>query len=513
MSRRSIPMNDFAEVLFHWQKGQNKTQIAVSLGISRPTVRKYLKVAQTAGLTMGSDPAELARILDEIQIAAKPISVSPGAVRQGIACHEQTIKLWLDEPDMTAKQIKRLLAEKGEVFGYTSIKRYVRELRSNSSGAVTVRLETGAGDQGQVDFGQVTLLLGEVKKKVWAFVMVLSYSRHRFVRFVERQDTTTWLDCHIRAFEFFNGCPKTVLLDNLKAGVVKTDLYDPTINRAYAELERHYGFVADPAKVRTPEHKGKVERSMPTVRQQLVAGRQYLDLADANEKALAWSLTGIGMEDHGTTHEKPVLRFERDEKACLIPLPASRFESPLWKECKVHPDHHVVFDKSYYSVPTRYVGKTVWVRGTFRMTEIFLDREMIKCHARAHKPGTWRTDMNDYPEKSKVFLFAHPTWCRQHAETLGESVAEMVNQILAPHSLQNLRKAQAVLRLVDKHGAENLDAACRHLLSFGSTSRTSIQRLLEKGIPNVPVPRPVPAISLEGEACLHPAASFGEVAA
>jgi transposase len=506
-------MNDFAEVLFHWQKGQNKTQIAVSLGISRPTVRKYLKVAQTAGLTMGSDSAELARILDEIQIAAKPTSVSPGAVRQGIACHEQTIKLWLDEPDMTAKQIKRLLAEKGEVFGYTSIKRYVRELRSNSSGVVTVRLETGAGDQGQVDFGQVTLLLGEVKKKVWAFVMVLSYSRHRFVRFVERQDTTTWLDCHIRAFEFFNGCPKTVLLDNLKAGVVKTDLYDPTINRAYAELERHYGFVADPAKVRTPEHKGKVERSMPTVRQQLVAGRQYLDLADANEKALAWSLTGIGMEDHGTTHEKPVLRFERDEKACLIPLPASRFESPLWKECKVHPDHHVVFDKSYYSVPTRYVGKTVWVRGTFRMTEIFLDREMIKCHARAHKPGTWRTDMNDYPEKSKVFLFAHPTWCRQHAETLGESVAEMVNQILAPHSLQNLRKAQAVLRLVDKHGAENLDAACRHLLSFGSTSRTSIQRLLEKGIPHVPVPRPVPAISLEGEACLHPAASFGEVAA
>jgi len=82
------------------------------------------------------------------------------------------------------------------------------------------------------------------------------------------------INCHIRAFEFFGGCPKTVLLDNLKAGVVKTDLYDPTTNRAYAELERHYGFVADPAKVRTPEHKGKVERSMPTVLQQLVAGRQ-----------------------------------------------------------------------------------------------------------------------------------------------------------------------------------------------------------------------------------------------
>ena len=248
-------MNDFAEVLYHWQKEQNKTQISASLGISRPTVRKYLKIAQAAGLTKESGAAELALIMEEIKNAALPVSVSPGVVRQGIACHEQTIKVWLDEPDMTAKQIKRLLAEKGELFSYTSIKRYVREIRPTSSPAVTVRLETDAGDQGQVDFGQVTLLLGEVKKKAWAFIMVLSYSRHRFVRFVERQDANTWLDCHIRAFEFFNGCPKTVLLDNLKAGVVKADLYDPTINRAYAELERHYGFVADPAKVRTPEHK------------------------------------------------------------------------------------------------------------------------------------------------------------------------------------------------------------------------------------------------------------------
>lgn len=133
---------------------------------------------------------------------------------------------------------------------------------------VTVRLETSPGEQAQVDFGQVTLNLGETRKRVWAFVMTLSYSRHRFVRFVERQDVQTWLDCHIRAFEFFGGATRTVVLDNLKAGVVKADLYDPTLNRAYQELERHYGFV-DPAKVRTPEHKGKVKRSMPTVRHSL----------------------------------------------------------------------------------------------------------------------------------------------------------------------------------------------------------------------------------------------------
>ena len=505
-------MNDFAEVIYHWQKGQNKTQIATSLGISRPTVRKYLKVAQAAGLTENADTATLARVLEEIAKAAKPVSQWPSAVLKNLTLHDEVIRSWLGEPDMTAKQIRRLLAEQGDVFSYSSVKRYVRKIKPGAR-PVTVRLETAPGEQVQVDFGQVMLQLPETRKKVWAFVMTLSYSRHRFVRFVERQDTNTWLDCHIRAFEFFGGCPRTVLLDNLKAGVVKPDLYDPTLNRAYAELERHYGFVADPAKVRTPEHKGKVERSMPTVRQQLVAGRQYRDLAEANEKALAWSMTGIGMEKHGTTHEEPVLHFERDERSCLIPLPVSRFETPLWKKCTVHPDHHVVFDKSYYSVPTRYVGKEVWVRGTFQLTEIFLDAARIKCHARAHKAGTWRTDQNDYPEKAKAFLFAHPTWCRQQAETLGESVSLMVNQILAPHSLMNLRKAQAVLRLADRHGAESLDAACRHLLRFGSTSRASLQRLLERGIPKELELLPIPLISTEGEQCLHPAHSFGEVAA
>lgn len=504
-------MIDLAEVIYHWQKGQNITQISKSLGISRPTVRKYLYIAKGAGLSMDPD-APITDVLTEVARAATPLSSAAGEVQKSIAQYESNIQSWLSEPDMTAKQIWRLLKELGNTFSYTSVKRYVKKLNPDVCRLSTIRLETLPGEQAQVDFGRVTLLFGDIRNKVWVFVMTLSYSRHRFVRFVDRQDTKSWLDCHIRAFEFFGGVCKTILLDNLKAGIVKADMYDPTINRAYGELERHYGFVADPAKVMAPEHKGKVERSMPTVRQQLVAGRQYRDLADANEKALAWTLADIGMEKHGTTHEEPVLRFERDEKASLIPLPARRFETPLWKACIVHPDHHVVFDKSYYSVPTKYVGKTVWVRGTFRMTEIFLNQEMIKCHVRAPKPGTWRTDMNDYPDKAKAFLFAHPAWCRKQAEELGEHAGLMVEEILANHSARNLRKAQSVIRLGAKYGAVKLDEACQHLLCFGSTYISSLKRVLENGIPINDEKPPTPDISYEGKQCLHPAVSFGEVA-
>ena len=504
-------MIEISEVLYQWQQGRNKSKIAESLGITRPTVRNYLKLAMAAGLTPESSAGDVATFALSVQAKVSGVDrVSAAPAIQSIAVHEERIKELLKEPDMTARQIWRLLAEAGHSFSERSLNRYI-QLIDPSGPAVTVRLEVDPGTQAQVDFGRATLTLGEVRKRLWAFVMTLSYSRHRFVRFVERQDVATWLDCHIRAFQFFGGVPATVLLDNLKSGVVKPDLYDPTINRAYAELERHHGFVADPAKVRTPEHKGKVERSMPVVRQQLVAGRTYFDMADANEKALIWCRDEIGMRPNGTTHEAPRIRFERDEKAVLKELPVHRFEMPVWKECTVHPDHHVVFEKSYYSVPTRFVGKKVWVRGGLVMADIFCKDIQIKTHPTAHRPGTWRTDLNDYPEGKKLFLQFKPAWCRKEASRMGEYAGRMVEEILAPHALVHLRKAQAILRLGEKYGAQKLDDVCRHLLDNGSNSHAAVKRLLEKGIPQTVRAAQPPPVSDEGREILHPAASFGEV--
>lgn len=502
-------MIEISEVLYQWQQGRSKSKIAESLGITRPTVRNYLNLAVGCGLTTGSSPDEVTTIA--LSVAAKVSgSRSAAPVLTAIAAHETQIKEWLQERDMTAKQIWRLLTESGHSFSERSINRYIQQV-APSSPAVTVRLEVDPGTQAQVDFGQATLTFAGVRKRLWAFVMTLSYSRHRFVRFVEHQDVATWLDCHIRAFEFFGGVPATVLLDNLKSGVVKPDLYDPTINRAYGELERFFCFVADPARVATPEHKGKVERSMPVVRQQLVAGRTYTDLADANEKALVWCREGVGMIANGTTHEAPRTRFERDEKTVLKRLPDHRFEMPTWKKCTVHPDHHVVFEKSYYSVPTRFVGKEVWVRGGLTMADIFHGGVQIKAHPIAYRPGTWRTDLNDYPEGKKLFLQFQPAWCRKEAYRMGEYAGKMVEEILAPHALVHLRKAQAIIRLGEKHGYQKLDDVCRHLLENGSNSHSAVKRLLENGIPQrARAPQP-PPLSDEGLELLHPAQSFGEV--
>ena len=513
MARRLIPMVEIDEVLFRYQQGHTVSAIARALGQSRVTVRKYLKTALAAGLARGGGEEERTRVASAVRAVLRPRPV-PERV-EALAAHREQLEAWLGERDMTVKQAWRLLRERGVVLSYSALKRYVRRVLRPAPARVTVRLESAPGQQAQVDFGlaQVSFADGQ-RRRLWVFLMTLSYSRHRFVRFVERQDVATWLDCHVRAFEFFHGVPATVLLDNLKAGVVRADLYDPTVNRAYAELERHYGFTVDPARVRSPQDKGKVERGVPVVRQQLVAGRVYRDLAELNARALSWCREDVGQTVHGTTQETPLARFEREEHAALRALPESPFDPPVWAECKVHPDHHLVFERSYYSVPTRYVGKTVWVRASRRLVEVYLEASLIKTHPRATRRGSWQTDPTDYPEAAKAFLFAHPTHCRERARELGPHVERLVSEVLSTHALRHLRKAQAVLRLADKYGAARVDAACAHLLAFESSDVRRLTRILEQGVVQpAPASADAPLTPSAGTlAFLHPPESFAAAA-
>jgi transposase len=513
MARRLIPMVEIDEVLFRYQQGHTVSAIARALGQSRVTVRKYLKAGVSAGLTRSGGEGERTRVAAAVRAA---LARRPAVARvEPLAAHRAQLEAWLGEPDMTLKQAWRLLGEGGVRVSYSALKRYVRGALRAVAPRVTVRIETPPGRQAQVDFGLAPVAFVDGRRRrLWAFLMTLSYSRHRFVRFVEHQDVATWLDCHVRAFEFFGGVPETVLLDNLKAGVVRTDLYDPTLNRAYAELERHYGFTVDPARVRSPKDKGKVERGVPVVRQQVVAGRIYRDLAELNERALAWCRNDVGQVAHGTTQELPLVRFEHVERAALRPLPATPFDPPVWAECKVHPDHHLVFQRSYYSVPTRYVGKTVWVRATRRLVEVYLEATLIKTHPRASCRGSWQTDPTDYPEAAKAFLFAHPSHCRERARELGPHVERLVGEILATHALRHLRKAQAVLRLADKYGAERVEGACAHLLAFESSDVRRLTRILEQGLIDSSVPAATTPLAPSAGALefLHPPESFSAMA-
>ena len=365
MARRNVRMEEYLEMVYQWHRGRSSRQIRDSLKMSRKTMGKYLGQLVAKGLSRDKPlppDEELARMVASVV----KVAVFEQPARERIRLYHEQIEEWLEQSDMTIQQVQRLLKEQHEVkVSYMSVYRYVRSHIVPLCKPVTVRMHSPAGSQGQVDFGYAGLMKDPEtgkRRKTWVFIMILSYSRHRFVRFVFRQNSPTWLDCHMRAFSFFRGCPRLLVLDNLKDGVLKPDLYDPTLNPAYAELERHYGFVADPAKVQMARHKGKVERCVPVVRQQILAGRHFRDIDEANEKALEWCLKEVGLREHGTTHRKPYEVFSSEEADQLLVLPDQPYEAPQWKQCTVHWDCHLILDKCYYSVPYPYRGERLWVR-------------------------------------------------------------------------------------------------------------------------------------------------------
>jgi hypothetical protein len=177
--------------------------------------------------------------------------------------------------------------------------------------------------------------------------------------------------------------PRTVVIDNLKAGVLQADWYDPELNPKLEAFARHYGTVILPTKPRTPRHKGKVERGIDYAQENALKGMTFASLHEQNVHLRHWEATVADTRIHGTTRQQVQQHFETVERAALLPLPESRFPNYQEGQRKVHRDGHVEVQKSFYSVPPEYLGHTVWVRFDERMVRVFNQRhELIATHLR-----------------------------------------------------------------------------------------------------------------------------------
>jgi transposase len=487
MARRVIAMIEIREVLYQYHQGQSIKALKRSLGLARNTIRSLILEAKAVGFRRGLTQDELDAVLDKLFLERSEVQAS-GPIQEAISSYHKVIEDWLKHPDMTGKQIRRLLAEQHNFsVSQRSLYRYLgqncSEYSEKKEKKVTVRLSSTPGHQAQVDFGDVGKLYDPLKqqeRRAYAFVMTLSHSRYRFVRFVFDQTIETWVDCHRRAFEFFGGIPKTIIIDNLKAGVGKPDVYDPTINLSYADCERHYGFIVDPAKVRTLEHKGRVERSISLPRQQILAGRAFATIEEANAYALRWCRHDIGIEVTSTTGHKPYELFVKEEKPQLLPLPETPFCCPVWQKAKVHRDCHVVFQGSFYSVPHAYVGQTVDLRADAAMVQIYdsSTQKVIKRHIRTKEKGQSVTDIKDYPLAMAEFIQSNAETYTTKAQEIGPYTQSFVKEIVTADSWQQRRKAAAVLRLAETFSTQELESGCRLMQQIHQKDYKTLKTLL-----------------------------------
>jgi transposase len=486
MARRCFDVIDVVEILQHWHAGRPKSVVASSLGVDAKTVRKYVAPAEAAGMAPGGPP------LDRSAWAALVAGWFPELVDArarsltfpAIDAHRERIETML-KSNTAATVHQRLRDEHGLAVSVASFRRYVRdEIGPVDASVVTVlRPEVPAGEEAQVDYGFLGSWLdpfADRVRRVWAFVMVLACSRHMFVRPVLRMDQQAWVAAHVEAFAFFSGAARRLVPDNLKTGVIRPDLYDPKINRAYGEMAAHYGVLIDPARQGKPKDKPRVERPMPYVRDSFWRGRDWVSEDEMQARALDWCRNVAGVRSHRSLEgAAPLAMFNAVEADALLPLPRDRFELARWCRPKVAPDCHVKVGKALYSVPWRHIGCYVDAREGERSVEVYLDGVLIKTHPRVERGR--QTDYSDYPPEKVAFFMRTPTWCRKRASEIGPHVAELVGGLLVDGLLHNLRAAQGVIGLADKYSHERVDAACARAIAVGDPGYRTVKGILAAG--------------------------------
>lgn len=488
MGRRSFDVVDVSEILQHWYAGRSTREIAESLGVARNTVLRYTAPAKAQGLTPGGPPIDEAEWRQ--RVAGWFPELRETRLRQptwpAIAAHRDYIAEQMARRVRVSTIHQRLRDERGLACSIAAFRRWIKANLPEEAYADQVRVlrptPAEPGGEAQVDYGRLGRWAdpgtGEIKT-VWAFAMVLCASRHLFVRPVLSMDQQAWCAAHVAAFEYFGGTPARLVPDNLKTGVDRPDLYDPKINKAYAELGAHYRVLIDPARAAKPRDKAQVERPMPYIRDSFWRGREetFTSIEHMMDEAVRWSMEVAGKRAcRPLDGAAPLEVFTAVEQGALQPLPAEPFELARWYRAKVGPDIHVAVDKVLYSVPWKLIGKTLDARATYSMVQFFHEGELVKTHIR--KPRGKQTDLCDYPPDKVAFHMRTPTWCRKKAAEIGPATVEVIDELLADNALYHLRAAQGVLGLADRHDSDQLEGACAKAIAAGDPSYRTIKGIL-----------------------------------
>ena len=505
-------MIDLVEIYVHWYAGRSQVQIADSLGLDRKTVRKYLAPVTAEGLVAGGPP-----VMSEADWRARAASWFPGLVDKGlrqvtwpaIDAHRDYVSAQLAAGVTVSTIHQRLVDERALVASVASLRRWVGANLPEEARRAQVRvLRPGPvepGSEAQIDYGRLGMWTDPAtgrRHTVQAFVMVLACSRYMFVRPVLRMDQEAWTRCHVEAFAFFGGVPARLVPDNLKTGVDKPDLYDPKINRSYAELAAHYGALVDPARAFKPKDKPRVERPMPYVRDSYWRGRTFATLEGMQADAVRWCQEVAGARScRPLDGAAPAVVFAAVEAPALAALPATPFVLATWATGKVGPDIHVKVGAALYSVPWRLIGQQVHARSTATMVQITHEGKVVATHVRRERGRA--TTVAHYPPEKIAFHMRTPTWCRHAAQEVGPSCWQVIATLLEVNALFRLRAAQGVLGLRAKHSPTRLEAACAKAIAVGDPSYRTIKGILLAGTETAAETGQPPSQAAEVPAFLH----------
>ncbi len=500
MAFREVRVFEVREVLRLWLRGEGLRSVERLSGVDRKTARRYVTAAEGLGLRRnGGDEQLCDEFMGLVVEAVRPHrSDGHGEAWRLLVAHHDRIEAWLKKEGLTVVKVRDLLTREGVVVPERTLHRYADEVCDVGRGrrGTTVRVNDGEpGDELQVDFGKMGRIPDPEtgrQRDCQALIFTPVVSRYSFVWLTHRQTIIDVIAGFEAAWAFYGGVFATVIPDNMKTIVERADALEPRLNQTFVEYAQARGFVVDPARVRSPQDKPRVERTVPFVRGSFFAGESFIDLADAQRRAEEWCRQRAGMRVHGTIQARPAEVFRLEELAVLRPAPTTPYDVPIYANAKVHRDHHIEVAKALYSVPGNLIGSQVDVRADRALVRIYARGQLVKVHPR-QAPGGRVTDPDDLPGERTAYAMRDLDALRRLAARHGAAIGTFTDGLLEhPLPWTKMRQVYALLGLVKKWGPERVELACASALEHEAINVGLIGRMLERATEGTELP-PAPA--------------------
>jgi transposase len=457
--------------LYHAEKWRIGT-LSRQLRVHRDTVRRVLA---EAGIALAAQRTR-ASILD----AYVPF------IQETFACY----------PTLRASRLYQMVRERGYAGSVDHFRHRVAEYRPRAPAEAYLRLRTLPGEQGQVDWAHFgTLPIGRARRPLMAFVMVLSYSRHLFLRFYLNATMASFLQGHIEAFSFFTAVPRTLLYDNLRSAVLERVADAIRFHPTLLELAAWYRFQPRPVAVARGNEKGRVERAIRFVRDRFFAARRFTDLHDLNAQAFAWCEQEAAERPCPEDRDRSVRACFEEEQPRLLALPAEPFACEERAVVRAPKTPYVRFDLNDYSIPHTHVRRTLEVLATIKTVRVVDGATVLAEHPRSFD----RAQQIEEPSHIQA-LIDHKRAGRAHRaiDRLHHAAPSGVKffVLAATRGVHLAALTRGLMTLLDSHGAAALENALIAALREDSAHLGAVRHFIDlhrarRGqLPPIPVTLP-----------------------
>jgi len=478
-------MTEKRDVVRRLRLGRSIREISRETGMHRTLIRDLKTVAEEKGWLNSETelPTE-----DDIKKALGRSNAAATRSAHPLGRFKERIEGWL-QLHYSYVVIHHLIKEEYPCSEAT-VRRYCHETFPHlGKRPVMVRI-TIPGEVMEVDFGYLGIVYDHTigrNRRVYLFSARLRHSRYAYREKVYRMDQVTFYLCHIHAFEFFGGVPEKVTPDNLKAAVVKASFEDILANRVYQQLAMHYGFLISPCLPYTPRHKGGVESDIKYVKrnfwplyveQERQLGHEVPHGEALREALDRWSAETAHVRTVKGLGRRPVDMFAEEERAALKPLPACRWDRVRWGTAKVQETWRIQFDSAFYSVPFRYIGKTVTVMATSSEVVIYDDVEEIARHTRAPRPWAYVRNTHHAPPHPEEYMQQTRERLLELASRLGPELVEVARAIFSRKPVDGMRPVRALLSLRKRYPLTRVREACKRAIQYDCPEYLMVKRIL-----------------------------------